>query len=61
MGSRSPVALMCSSSPDRRYDAVFFAFWLSHVPLERFASFWSTVADCLTSNGPFVWGEGHKT
>ena len=37
--------------PDRRYDAVFFAFWLSHVPLERFASFWSTVAGCLTPNG----------
>ena len=27
--------------PDRRYDVVFFGFWLSHVPPERFASFWS--------------------
>lgn len=34
-------------SPDRRYDVVFFGFWLSHVPPERFASFWSLVADCL--------------
>lgn len=37
--------------PDRRYDVVFFGFWLSHVPAERFASFWSTVADCLKPGG----------
>jgi SAM-dependent methyltransferase len=37
--------------PDRRYDVVFFGFWLSHVPLERFASFWSLVADCLEPGG----------
>ena len=37
--------------PDRRYDVVFFGFWLSHVPLERFDSFWSTVADCLSPDG----------
>jgi demethylmenaquinone methyltransferase/2-methoxy-6-polyprenyl-1,4-benzoquinol methylase len=28
---------------DRRYDVVFFGFWLSHVPLERFEAFWSRV------------------
>jgi demethylmenaquinone methyltransferase/2-methoxy-6-polyprenyl-1,4-benzoquinol methylase len=37
--------------PERRYDVVFFGFWISHVPLERFDSFWSTVADCLTPRG----------
>lgn len=37
--------------PDRRYDVVFFGFWLSHVPAERFASFWSFVADCLKPEG----------
>jgi demethylmenaquinone methyltransferase/2-methoxy-6-polyprenyl-1,4-benzoquinol methylase len=37
--------------PDRRYDVVFFGFWLSHVPSERFAPFWSLVADCLKPNG----------
>ena len=37
--------------PDRRYDVVFFAFRLSHVPLERFESFWSLVADCLEAHG----------
>lgn len=37
--------------PDRRYDVVFFGFWLSHVPLERFDSFWGLVADCLAPGG----------
>jgi SAM-dependent methyltransferase len=37
--------------PDRRYDVVFFGFWLSHVPAERFVSFWSLVADCLNPEG----------
>ena len=38
-------------TPDRRYDVVFIGFWLSHVPLERFASFWSLAADCLQEDG----------
>jgi demethylmenaquinone methyltransferase/2-methoxy-6-polyprenyl-1,4-benzoquinol methylase len=37
--------------PDRRYDVVFFAFWLSHVPLERFELFWSLVCRCLIPGG----------
>jgi SAM-dependent methyltransferase len=37
--------------PDRRYDTVFFGFWLSHVPLERFAEFWALVDDCLVPGG----------
>ncbi|WP_114452874.1 class I SAM-dependent methyltransferase [Halopolyspora algeriensis] len=37
--------------PDRRYDVVFFGFWLSHVPLERFADFWALVDDCLAPEG----------
>ena len=37
--------------PDRRYDVVFIGFWLSHVPLERFESFWTLVADCLKEDG----------
>lgn len=40
-----------SWTPDQRYDFVFFGFWLSHVPLERFESFWSVVADCLAPAG----------
>jgi hypothetical protein len=37
--------------PDRRYDVVFFGFWLSHVPPGRFESFWSLVADSLKDDG----------
>ena len=37
--------------PDRRYDVVFFGFWLSHVPLELFEQFWSLVAGCLAPDG----------
>jgi len=37
--------------PDRRYDVVFIGFWLSHVPAERFESFWSLVADSLEPAG----------
>ena len=37
--------------PDGRYDAVFFGFWLSHVPPERFAAFWRQVGDALRPDG----------
>ena len=49
-------------APDRRYDVVFFGFWLSHVPLERFESFWSLVADCLEPRGRvFFVDDPHRT
>src|SRR5689334_2919678 len=38
-------------TPDQRYDFIFFGFWLSYVPLERFESFWTMVADSLASAG----------
>ncbi len=38
-------------TPDRRYDLVFFAFWLSHVPQDRFAAFWRMTADALAPEG----------
>ena len=37
--------------PPRRYDTVFFAFWLTHVPLARFAAFWSMVGAALAPGG----------
>jgi demethylmenaquinone methyltransferase/2-methoxy-6-polyprenyl-1,4-benzoquinol methylase len=37
--------------PDRRFAFVFFGFWLSHVPLERFEAFWASVADALEPGG----------
>lgn len=48
--------------PDQRYDVVFFGFWLSHVPHERFASFWAMVADCLAPDGRvFFVDDGYRT
>jgi trans-aconitate methyltransferase len=37
--------------PAERYDVVFFSFWLSHVPQDRFASFWKEVASALAPGG----------
>lgn len=49
-------------TPDRRYDFIFFGFWLSHVPPERFASFWSAVAAALTPTGRVMFvDDGHRT
>ena len=48
---RFVVADLFDWSPDRRYDVVFIGFFLSHVPLERFESFWSLVADGLNEDG----------
>jgi ubiquinone/menaquinone biosynthesis C-methylase UbiE len=47
--------------PDRRYDVVFFAFWISHVPPERFDSFWSLVRVCLKPGGRmFFTDDAHR-
>src|SRR5919204_5591587 len=49
-------------TPDRRYDVVFFGFWLSHVPLERFDAFWDLVADCVKPGGRvFFADDGYRT
>lgn len=37
--------------PDRIFDFVFFAFWLSHVPPTHFSEFWDRVRTCLGSGG----------
>lgn len=37
--------------PDQRHDVVFFGFWLSHIPRDRFEAFWSLVDDCLGPAG----------
>ena len=38
-------------SPEEQYDVVFFGFWLSHVPPERFAAFWELVNLALRPGG----------
>jgi SAM-dependent methyltransferase len=37
--------------PERRYDAVFFGFWLSHVPPATFDEFWALVRSSLRPGG----------
>jgi SAM-dependent methyltransferase len=37
--------------PAERFDLVFFSFWLSHVPEERFDEFWSLVRASLVPRG----------
>lgn len=37
--------------PRAAFDVCFFSFWLSHVPPERFAAFWSRVAGALRPGG----------
>ncbi|MFJ5305462.1 class I SAM-dependent methyltransferase [Streptomyces sp. NPDC088350] len=41
--------------PPRRFDTVFFAFWLSHVPPRRLPDFWNTVAAALTPGGKAIF------
>jgi demethylmenaquinone methyltransferase/2-methoxy-6-polyprenyl-1,4-benzoquinol methylase len=42
---------MFAWQPRERYDIVFFSFWLSHVPDDRFAAFWQLVAAALVPGG----------
>ncbi|GHD06197.1 hypothetical protein GCM10010313_24020 [Streptomyces violarus] len=41
--------------PSRRYDTVFFAFWLSHVPPTRLSDFWNTIAAMLAPGGKVIF------
>lgn len=51
-----------SWEPDRRYDAVVFGFWLSHVPPSRFEAFWDLVARALRPGGRvFFADDAHRT
>ena len=37
--------------PPQQFDVVFFSFWLSHVPEERFDEFWALVRSALRPGG----------
>ncbi|MFI0239332.1 class I SAM-dependent methyltransferase [Streptomyces sp. NPDC016845] len=41
--------------PPRRYDTVFFAFWLSHIPPTRLPDFWNTVSAALAPGGKVIF------
>jgi SAM-dependent methyltransferase len=51
-----------SWQPDRLYDVVAFAFWLSHVPPQRFDEFWALLQRCLKPHGRvFFVDDAHRT
>ena len=45
------VADLLAWEPARRYDVVFFSFWISHVPPGRFDDFWGLVDGALEPGG----------
>jgi demethylmenaquinone methyltransferase/2-methoxy-6-polyprenyl-1,4-benzoquinol methylase len=54
--SRAPAARFVRADlfewePDDRYDTIFFAFWLSHIPAQRFDAFWEMVDRELAPGG----------
>jgi 2-polyprenyl-3-methyl-5-hydroxy-6-metoxy-1,4-benzoquinol methylase len=45
------VADLFNWTPTRKFDLIFFGFWLSHVPMDRFTDFWQMLKDSLKHNG----------
>jgi 2-polyprenyl-3-methyl-5-hydroxy-6-metoxy-1,4-benzoquinol methylase len=46
--------------PERGYDAVFFGFWLPHVPLERLDAFLAAVAGMLHPGGKLFFVDSRR-
>ena len=46
--------------PGRKYDAVFFGFWISHVPLEHLDGFLASVAAMLQPGGKLFFVDGRR-
>ena len=55
------VADLFDWTPLRAYDFVFFGFWLSHVPEERFEAFWRLVRAALRPGGRAFFVDGLLT
>ncbi len=54
LGTRQLNAIQAdlfSWRPAARYDVIFFGFWLSHVPPDRFDAFWNRLRDGLAPGG----------
>jgi SAM-dependent methyltransferase len=47
--------------PAGGYDVCVFAFWLSHVPEERFAAFWEMVGSALRPSGRVLFIDSART
>ncbi len=54
------LADLFSWRPERVYDAVFFGFWISHVPLERLDGFLASVATMLRPGGKVFFVDGQR-
>ena len=50
-GVRFEEADLFEWTPTPSWDVVFFSAWLSHVPTDRFAGFWTSVAAALRPGG----------
>jgi demethylmenaquinone methyltransferase/2-methoxy-6-polyprenyl-1,4-benzoquinol methylase len=46
--------------PERTYDAVFFSFWITHVPDERLDAFVATVSAALRPGGTIFWVDSRR-
>lgn len=44
-----------------QYDCIFFSYWLSHVPHERFDNFWQRVKNMLKPNGRIILIDSLRT
>lgn len=42
---------LSKEQPKKRFDTIFFSFWLSHVPPERFDLFWNSLKGWLKPGG----------
>jgi SAM-dependent methyltransferase len=49
-----------SFTPPRRFDVVFFSFWISHVPPGSFTRFWTVVAHALAPGGRVFFLDGAR-
>lgn len=51
------VADVFAWTPPTKYDVIFFAFWMSHIPPPQWQGFWHTMADALSPEGRLVFIE----
>jgi demethylmenaquinone methyltransferase/2-methoxy-6-polyprenyl-1,4-benzoquinol methylase len=58
---RHELADIFAWRPDAAYDVVFFGFWLSHVPPERFDAFWAMVHAALAPGGRVFFVDSLRT
>ena len=56
---RFEVADVFSWQAAARFDTVFFAFWLSHVPASRFGQFWRQLRSLVAGQGRVLFVDEH--